>query len=173
MNHQPVTGRPPPESRDQPDFIRRPGSLTRPSGPSRAFVTSLPFHHRRNYRQDTAHPLAASHPRNRSLIQPTVRTARRLRIDAPPSEDDAAKRSCSKRWSSSTVVGLSRLLGTCRHNRAARMASPNRRRSFTLVRSMETAEPRGLRRRLNQKPPETSGRVASARPNSARNFRLI
>jgi hypothetical protein len=27
--------------------------------------------------------------------------------------------------------------------------------------------------RLNQKPPETSGRVASARPNTARNFGLI
>ena len=173
MNHQPVTGRPPPESRDQPDFIRRPGSLTRPSGPSRAFVTSLPFHHRRNRRQDTAHPGAARHPRNRSLIQSTVRTARRLRIDAPPSEDDAAKRSCSKRWSSSTVVGLSRLPGTCRHNRAARMASPNRRGSFTLVRSMETAEPRGRHGRLKQKPPETSDRVASARPGCVRNFGLI
>ena len=171
MNHQPVTGRPPPESRDQPDFIRRPGSLTRPSGPSRAFVTSLPFHHRRNRRQDTAHPGAARHPRNRSLIQSTVRTARRLRIDAPPSQDDLAERSCSKRWASSTVVRLPRLPGPPRHHRAPRMASPNGRGSFTLVRSMETTEPSGCHRRIDIKPPETSDRVASARPNTTRNFR--
>jgi hypothetical protein len=173
VNHQPVTGRPPLESRDQPDFIRRPGSLTRPSSPSRAFVTSLPFRHRRDSRQDATHPCPASHPRNRRLIRLPVWTARRLRIDAPPSQDDLAERSCSKRWPSSTTVRLPRLPGPRRHNRAARMASPNRCGPFTLVRSMETTEPRGLRRRLNQKPPETSGRVASARPNSARNFRLI
>ena len=107
------------------------------------------------------------------VVQPAVRTARRLRIDAPPSLDDASERSCSKRWASSTAVRPSRLPGPPRHHRAPRMASPNRRRHFPLVRSMETTEPRGLRRRLNQKPPETSGRVASARPNSTRNFRLI
>lgn len=173
MNHQPFTGRLPPESRDQPDFTRRPGSLTRPSSPSRAFVTSLPFRHRQDRRQDATHPCSARHPRNRRLIQPTVWTARRFRIDAPPSQDDTAEQSRSKRWAPSTVVRLPRLSGPRRHHCAARVASPNRRRPFTLVRSMETTEPRGRHGRLNQKPPETPDRLASARPNSARNFGLI
>jgi hypothetical protein len=148
-------------------------SLTRPSSPSRTFVTSLPFRHRRDHRQDTAYPLAPSHPRNRSLIRPPAWTARRLRIDAPSPQDDIAKRTRPKRRPSSTAVRLPRLPGPCRHHRAPRVASPNRCGSFTLVRSMETTEPRGRYGRLNQKPPETSGRVASTRPNSARNFRLI
>ena len=173
MNHQPITGRPPPESRDQPDFIRRLGSSTRPSSPSKTFITSLPFHHRRDRRQDTAHPRPTSHPRNRRLIRPPVRTSRRLRIDAPSPQDDIAKRTRPQRRPSSTTLRPPRLPSPPRDHHTARMAPPNRCGPFTLVRSMETTRSRGRRRRIDIEPPELSDRVASARQECARNFGLI
>ena len=64
----------------------------------------------------------------------------------------------SKPRPSSTTLRPSRLPGTRRHHRAARVASPNRRGSLTLVRSMESTETRGRQCHLYR---------------AIRNFRLI